>query len=289
MENPAVSAIVVTYNSRDCVGRCLRSLENQTFKDMEIIVVDNNSHDGTPEFVKNNFPNVNLVENKINAGFSVANNQAIKIAKGKYIAMLNPDAEAEKEWLVYLVGMAKDNPEVGVVGSKILNSEGKIWSCGGSISLFNPGVFRLLKDDSKIKFNFALEGKNVLPHFIDTCACLIRKEMLDDVGLFETKCWCNSEDADLCIRARKKGWRVVYQPFAVVKHEVGHSMGRGVFYYYWKSIGDMITINKNFDGIRRFLLNLNYKTFLFFQKMRNGKEVKEAIDLAVRNVSKEVL
>ena len=119
MPRPLVSVIVVNWNGKASLDDCLSSLRNQTFLDFELIVVDNGSTDGSVEIVRSHFPDCLIIRNTSNYGFARGNNQGIEKAKGKYIALLNNDAEAESHWLEELVKVAEEDHRIGMLASKI--------------------------------------------------------------------------------------------------------------------------------------------------------------------------
>src|SRR5260370_4208369 len=115
-----VSVIVVNWNRRDLLRACLKSLETQTQKDFEIIVVDNGSADGSAEMLEREYSAVRLIRNLENRGFCAANNQGIQVSKAEFIALLNNDAEADPGWLTALLGAFSGRPDCGMAASKNL-------------------------------------------------------------------------------------------------------------------------------------------------------------------------
>jgi len=121
-----LSIIIVSWNTRDLLKECLKSLYKYTANiTFEVIVVDNNSSDGSAHMVREIFPSVNLIENNFNAGFSKANNQAIRISRGRYIALLNPDTLLVEDVFSPLIKYADQHEELGAIGPKILDRDGK--------------------------------------------------------------------------------------------------------------------------------------------------------------------
>lgn len=120
MPSPLVSVIIVNWNGKEQIGDCLRSLRAQTFSNFEGILVDNGSADGSVEYVQENFLGwVQILANAKNEGFSGGNNRGIRVASGKYIVLLNNDAQADPCWLEELVKVAEGNPQAGMLASKI--------------------------------------------------------------------------------------------------------------------------------------------------------------------------
>jgi GT2 family glycosyltransferase len=186
---PTVSVVVIDYKID--ITPCLNSLREQTFKDFEIIVVDNNV---------------------INRGFAGGCNKGIREARGEYIALLNNDARADKDWLKEIVAFAEARPDVGVFASKILRSDGKIDSAGGEVYPDGNGMCRG-RGETAEQYND--------PNYVDFpsgCAALYRRSMLDEIGLFDERFFMYNEDTDLGIRAQKAGWKCIYVPTAIVTH-----------------------------------------------------------------------
>jgi hypothetical protein len=117
---PLASDIVVNWNGRKYLGECLNSLRNQAFLDFEVILVDNGSTDGSVEYMESQFPGfARILRNPENAGFARRNNRGIRVARGKYIALLNNDAQADQDWLQELVKAAEEDGRAGMLASKI--------------------------------------------------------------------------------------------------------------------------------------------------------------------------
>jgi len=184
---PKVSVIVIDYKIDPTP--CLESLKAQTFKDFEVIVVDNN---------------------KINRGFAGGCNEGIRRARGEWIALLNNDARADKDWLKELVLTAKKN-FAGMYASKVLRPDGTIESQG--CTFYPDGNGMCNRTMPKITARVYLNG------FPSGCAAMYRREMLDKIGLFDESFFCYNEDTELGIRATKAGYECVYSPWAVVTHQ----------------------------------------------------------------------
>ena len=126
MQNDLVSIVIPVYNQEKELEDALRSIENQTYKDLEIIVVDNNSKDNSVETIKKSFPQIKIIENNYNARFSAGINQGAKIAKGKYLFVLNPDTEFIEDSLTIILNEIKTHKDFGVIGPALINSNTKI-------------------------------------------------------------------------------------------------------------------------------------------------------------------
>lgn len=201
----------------------------------EIFVVDNASIDGSVEMVKKEFPQVNLIASDKNLGFAKANNLALKQAQGDYILFLNPDTIVLPETLPAMLKFMDENKDVGIVTCKVQLANGELdWDCHrgfptpwASLTRF-LGIYKLFPK-SKIFNQYYL---SYLPmaqiHEIDSCAgafLLTRREVLNEIGFWDEDYFFYGEDIDLCFRAKKAGWKVVYNPNAKIIHYKGASSG----------------------------------------------------------------
>ncbi len=222
MPLPLVSVIVINWNGRDYLMECLESLRRQTFFDCEIIVVDNGSTDGSVEILRSHFPECVIIPNTSNFGFAKGNNQGIKRAKGKYIALLNNDAQTESRWLEELVKVAEEDHRIGMLASKIyLHGTDKVIDNVGHLLYrdgLNRGRGRLEVDHGQFD-----QKEEVL--FPSGCAALYRREMLEQIGLFDEDFFAYGDDTDLGLKGRMAGWKCLYVPGAVVYHRYSQSSG----------------------------------------------------------------
>jgi GT2 family glycosyltransferase len=217
-----VSVIVVNWNRRDLLLACLRSLDRQTTRDFEVIVVDNGSTDGSPEMVEYEYPQVRLVRNRENLGFCAANNQGIQASQAEFIALLNNDAEAEPAWLGALLDAIDARPDCGMAASKIL-----VWEDPSRIDkaghlIYPDGQNRGRGSGEPDHGQYDRIEETLWP---DGCAAMYRREMLTAIGGFDEDLFAYADDAELGLRARIAGWRCVYAPAAVVRHHRGATLG----------------------------------------------------------------
>ena len=222
---PLISIIIVNWNGMRFLEKCLSSVDSQTYRLFEVIFVDNGSEDGSLEFVRSNFPETIIIENKENLGFAKANNQGIKVANGKYIATLNNDTEVDRDWLNNLVEAAESSDEkVGMWAPKILSMQKRtrIDSVGGLL-IYRDGIARGRGRSEEDKGQYdRVEG--IL--FPSACSALYRKDMLDGIGYFDEDFFAYCEDSDLGFRARLAGWNAVSVPGAIVYHHYSGSTGK---------------------------------------------------------------
>lgn len=208
-----LSIIIVNWNNKDILEDCLNSIyHTHNVSKYEIIVVDNNSEDGSVELIKNEFPDVVLLENNENLGFTRANNQAIIIARGNYILLLNNDTVVTNTYCFdRMIELMEKNPQVGILGCKLLYPDGTLQSCGESF----PSVWEIFKNQILFTKTWRRFGKNKQgdDHFKEIdfiCgACLMtRKEILDQLGLFKEEYYMYGEDVEFCYRVHKAGYDI---------------------------------------------------------------------------------
>lgn len=228
-----LSIIVVSWNVREDLVRCLRSIEeNPPGEGFEIIVVDNNSCDGTVEYVKANFPMVNVVANSENRGFAAANNQGLCIAMGQYILFLNPDTLVLPKSLEKLTEFLDNNEAVGACGPIILDPGGESHQSIGKFptfryALYGKTVFRFLGIFRGHYRKFRLENfdhSNV--ESISGAALMVRRSVIEQVGPMDEIFFLYYEDLDLCLRIRKAGWRIAYVADSKIVHIGGQSASK---------------------------------------------------------------
>lgn len=222
---PRVSIIIVNWNGLEHLETCLESLKAQTFREFEVVLVDNGSADGSQQFIKARYPWVKLVELRENTGFATGNNVGLAHASGEYIVALNNDTRAEANWLETVVRVADDNPHVGMVGSRICSFDDPdlIDSLGHGVCRdgMSRGRFRLRRY-STIRMQ---EVEEIL--FPSACVALYRRAMLDQTGFFDDDFFAYAEDTDLGLRGRLAGWDALLATGAVVYHK--YSKTGGVF------------------------------------------------------------
>lgn len=224
MPIPSASVIVVNYDRNELLTACLRSLEAQTYADFETIVVDNGSTDSSPEtLAAAEERGLRVIRNSENRGFCAANNQGLAVAKGRWIALLNNDAEAEPQWLGELLAAAEGSEGCGMAASKILSWENPsvIDKVGHLIYPDGQNRGRGTGEIDRGQYDGLQEAL-----WPDGCAALYRREMLEQIGGFDEDFFAYADDAELGLRARIAGWSCVYAPKAVVRHHVGSTLGR---------------------------------------------------------------
>jgi GT2 family glycosyltransferase len=217
------SIIIVNWNGRIHLAGCLESLAAQTFRDFEVVLVDNGSTDGSATFVRERYPWVQTVELPENRGFAAGNNAGLAVAGGDYIVTLNNDTEAEPGWLAELVAVADAHPGAGMVASRIcaFDDHDRIDSLGVRICRdgMSRGACRLQRFSS---LSLERVEEILLP---SACVALYKRAMLDETGFFDETFFAYCEDTDLGLRGRLAGWGAVLARDAVVYHKYSSSAG----------------------------------------------------------------
>ena len=223
------SVIVLNWNGKHLLGECLDTLLAQSYKDFEIILVDNGSTDDSVTFIQNNYADkVTLIVLKENQGFAGGNNVGIARAKGEYIILLNNDTSVDPHWMEELIRVATQDENIGSCASKIVNyyahdefdTLGHLMYADG----LNRGRGKFEKDTGQ--YNLLEEV-----FFASGCAALFKKKMLDEIGLFDEDFFAYGDDTDIGLRSRLAGWKCMYVPTALVYHK---SSASSAPYSPWK-------------------------------------------------------
>jgi N-acetylglucosaminyl-diphospho-decaprenol L-rhamnosyltransferase len=215
MENTAniidLSVIIVSYNTRDYLAVCLKSVMEQQGIAFEVIVVDNNSTDGSNRMVTKEFPGVKLIANSENLGFGQANNQALKICRGRYVYFLNPDTVTEPNCFITMLRFMEDNTGIGLAGTKMLYPDRSFHPSAGD---GYPGGRR---------------ARKIMPDLPGDIAWVLGASMIAPITVikamhgFDERFFLYGEEQDLCLRIRKSGLQIGYITDAVVIHWGGKS------------------------------------------------------------------
>jgi hypothetical protein len=228
-----LSIVIVSWNVKDLLKKCLYSIiKHQKDLNVEVIVVDNASSDQSVEMVKQNFPLFKIIKNEENLGFAKANNQGILASNGDLILALNPDTEVMEDTLQKMVKFMEENHKVGISGCKHLNPD---LTFQPSIRRF-PSLFVVLLLMTKLAKLFpgnpmlyrylALDLNHKITQEVDQVAgsfFLIRKKMLDEIGIFDENFFIWFEEVDMCKRAKNASWQVWYMAEAQIIHHGGQS------------------------------------------------------------------
>ena len=254
-----ISICIVTLNARDYLRDSLRSIEcTLAGLRAEVIVVDNHSNDGTVEMLRQDFPWVRLIENEKNEGFARPTNKALRLAGGRYCLLLNPDTVILDNAIQKLVAFLNEHTEIGICGPKALNRDGSLQkACRRGVSRpwavlsYFTGL-SMLFPHSKLfggyLLNYMDEDEVHEVDGVSGSCMLIRREVMDQIGLLDDRYFAYQEDADYCFRAKKAGWKIFYMPEAEITHYGGlggsrvypyrsiYEWHRSYFLYYRKNL-----------------------------------------------------
>jgi GT2 family glycosyltransferase len=232
-----LSIIIVSWNVRSLLQTCLKSVEvEQGALRLEIIVVDSGSDDGSPEMVREQFPQVHLIVREDNVGFPLGNNIGLAEANGRYLLLLNPDTEVVGEALSRMVGYLDGNPDVGVVGGQLLNPDNTVQSSRRrfptvATAFFESTWFQPFAPKGILRRYYAEDiddGETADVDWVKGACLMTRKTILDEVGPLDADYFMYSEELDWCKRIKMAGWRVVYFPEAKIIHYEGKSSEQAV-------------------------------------------------------------
>jgi GT2 family glycosyltransferase len=236
-EKPVLSIVIVSWNVREDLRECLQSLLREEGSrlesgEIEIIIVDNASTDGTAEMVNLEFPQVKLLVNSQNLGYTKANNIGINHSRGKYILLLNPDTIVHQGALQALIDCAESHPEAGIIGAKLLNPDGSVQRSARSFPDIGAGLFRntflgrLFPNNPFVRryllTDFGYDEVREVD-WVSGAAMLVRRDLIERIGGLDERFWAYCEDVDLCWRAWQAVYKVLFCPNAFITHKVGRS------------------------------------------------------------------
>lgn len=229
-----LSIIVVSYNTESILKKALTKVFNQKeYGDFEVIVVDNASSDDSCQMVTRDFPQVKLIQSPVNGGFAAGNNLGIRQAKGEYILLLNSDAYIFNDSLIESVAYMEDNPAVGIMGPQLVCEDGSPQPSAHKFpSLYLK--FRVLSGIESRRpsyisyFDYFKAPDSVKPSprkvdWVPGAYFMIRRELINQIGLLDDRFFMYYEEVDFCLRAKKAGWDVVFNPLISIIHLGGQS------------------------------------------------------------------
>lgn len=288
---PELSICIVSFQVRNLLRDCLQSIQQQTHCSFEIIISDNCSKDGTVEMLQQEFPEVQVIRNDSNLGYTLPMNQALKLGRGSYLLQLNPDTLVQDSALDQLVNYLDAHPQVGIVGPKVLNPDGTLqkpcrrgesrpWAV---ISYFSglAAMFPKSKRFGEYLMSYMDEDENHPVAGVAGSCMLIRRTVIDQIGYLDERFFAYQEDADFCFHARQAGWQVMYYPQAHIIHYGGMGGSRvqpyrsiyewhhSYFLYYRKNLArDYFFL---FNGIYYLAMFIKLCIALLANALRRGK------------------
>jgi GT2 family glycosyltransferase len=243
---PSAAVIIPNLNGKEHLAYCLPTLLAQTYQDFEVVVVDNGSTDDSITFVRQNFPRVRLIANPHNLGFAEANNTAIRATCSPYLVTLNNDTQVEARWLAEMINVAEAYGQVGMIACKVLSMREPHLIDSAGLEIDSAGM-------PWNRYHGQVDQRTEIEPYEVFCptgaAALYKREMLDQVGLFDEAYFAYCEDMDLGWRARLRGWRCLYVPTAVVYHLHSATSGLGSpFKRYLLTRNRIWTVLKNYPS-----------------------------------------
>lgn len=238
VQPPDLSVVVVSWNTRDLLIPCLAAIgPGAAPYTVETILVDNASSDGSVEMVRERFPEVRVIANAENRGFTRANNQALAIARGRFLLLLNPDTEARPGSLATLARYLEEHSEVGACGPRLIFPDGRLQPNGRRLPSFwreflaasglrrlNPAAFESRLEWGRKDFSRTVEVEEV------SGACLMtRREVVEQVGTLDERLFMFYEEIDWCARMKAAGWKIAYVAEAEVVHHMAQSVNKAGF------------------------------------------------------------
>jgi GT2 family glycosyltransferase len=220
---PEISVVIVNWNGRRVLPDCLGSLASQTFRDSEVVVVDNGSTDGSVEYIRENHPWVKTVTLPRNTGFAAGNNRGLHESSGRYVVTVNNDTVADPRFLEELAAVADAHPEAGMIAPRICTFDDPDVIDSTGIRICRDGMSRGANRGRRFSaMRFAQVEDILCP---SACAALYRRSMIEQVGFFDDEFFAYCEDTDLGLRGRRGGWKALFARDAVILHKYSQTSG----------------------------------------------------------------
>ena len=261
-----LSVVIVNYNVRLLLEECIKSVEKALDGiEGDIFVVDNNSFDGSVEYIRERFPKVHIIANKENLGFARANNQAIRMTDAEYILLLNPDTVVYENTLQGCLDFMDANPEAGGVGVRMLTREGKV-APESRRAVPTPWVafLKMLGLTSRYYMSHLPWDKPGRIEVVSGAFCMLRHKALDQIGLLDEDFFMYGEDIDLSYRMLKGGWQNWYLPYDII-HYKGESTQKSSFRYVHVFYQAMLIFFRKHYSHLSFLISLPIQTAIYFR------------------------
>lgn len=243
-----LSIIILTFNTKELTLECIKSIFQEYEKELktgefEIILVDNASTDGTVDAISDiRYPDIKIIKNKENLGFSKGNNKGARNAVGQLVLFLNSDTEVKDKGLLNMVEFLESNEHIGILGGKLENVNGSSQASAGKFySIFN--LFLLLIGGERLGLLRNSPARISKVDWVSGACMMVKREAFEKIGGFEEKLFMYMEDQELCFRAKKAGYKTYYYPFISLLHKERGSSNRtfaiihiyeGILYFYSK-------------------------------------------------------
>jgi GT2 family glycosyltransferase len=259
MKSPQVAVIVLNWNGRDDTLACLASLSQLDYPACDTVVVDNGSSDDSVVSIRAAYPQVTLIEAGDNLGYAGGNNVGLEYAKtmdADYALLLNNDTEVAPDFLGLLVEVAEADPAIGIAGPTIYyyDQPGVVWSAGGAID-WQRGSTRMVGLDEWDEGQFGQVPRTV--DFVTGCAMLVRRAMLEQVGLLDERFFVYYEEAEWCVRASRAGFKIVHVPLAHIWHKISPiAQADSPLVHYYMTRNRLLFLRVTGAGLRAWLHTL---------------------------------
>jgi GT2 family glycosyltransferase len=286
-----VSIIIVNFNTKELIRACIESIyENTKEISYEIIVVDNASSDDSTAMLKRDFTEVKLIESKVNGGFAYANNLGIKKSSGRYVFLLNSDTIIVKDVIEKMIKYMDENDKIGMLGPKLLNKDLTHQTSISGFPTFKREVYHMYKLKNVLKIPFVKSffvkfggkfGSKDVEQYMKNfqnieepeevqvlvgAALLIRRQVIEDIGMLDERYFMYYEEIDFCLQASKANWSRVYYPYVEIIHLIGQSsekIGAITFYERYRSM--ILYFRKNFGRSKELHVRINLVIALSFR------------------------
>lgn len=218
----SLSVLIVSYNSENFIEKCLISVLKNLPSGGEVIVLDNNSSDGTVSKLEKFLPKIKLIKSSENLGFSKGNNRAARQAKGEYLFFLNPDTEVKNPIFKQLVDFYQETPYIGIVAPRLVLNDGKTQASAKNLPTIGKAIQEFILGIKNSYSEYVPEENEPLEvEAVYGAAMLIRRDLFDNLEGFDEKYFLYYEDLDLCRKVRSIKRKIYYYPKAEIMHLVG--------------------------------------------------------------------
>lgn len=289
---PMISIIIIHYKTKHLLRGCIEPLLRQAYKDLEIIFIDNNSEDGSPEYVRKNWPQIKVVANKKNIGYAGAGNQGIELSKGEYVFITNPDIILTPEYFEKAIAKFLKEPTVAALTGKVLQYDFEKGKPTGLIDTTGLKMFRSRRviDRGQSEKDHGQYDEEEYVFGVSGACPLYRREALEDVKIcgeyLDNDFFMYKEDVDLSWRFKLFGWKCLYYPKIVAYHGRGTGIyDRSKIFGTLKHRGKLNRFQKHYGYKNQRLMQIKNETlkgFLRDMPWIIGKEVAHFLYMIFR-------
>ncbi len=260
---PKVYLIVLNWNDKELSGKCLSSIQNVTYPNFEVLIIDNNSKDGSVDYFKEHFPQYNILSLKKNLKYAGGNNAGVEYLDPKqedFLVFINNDTIVSSDFLNHLINPFLSDPNCIITVPKILYAMdiNKIWYAGGLINMWTGTIDHIgIRNYDAPRYSFLMETD-----YATGCCLCINASDFKKLNYFDTNFNMYCEDVDLSIRAKKMNRKIVYSPKSIILHSVSQSLGENSFIKIKNKLtGQMKLFWKHASGLQIITLTFNWIFF----------------------------